>query len=112
MPYRRDFPATTRILCFQAKQCTILPTIVFLAWLEYLVCWVLPGLTCRNSVWVLCADAALQLTRFTLPAGHAALPVSQLVLIRVIDALIQARPRALDLLTPPYTYSRTPALLH
>ena len=30
MPFHRDFPATTRILSFQAKNCMILPTILFL----------------------------------------------------------------------------------
>ena len=37
MPYRRDFPATTRILSFQAENCMILSTILFLAWLPYAV---------------------------------------------------------------------------
>ena len=32
MPFRRDFPATTRILSFQAEHCTSLPTVVLLAW--------------------------------------------------------------------------------
>ena len=32
MPYRRDFPATTSILSFQAKNGMIVPTILFLAW--------------------------------------------------------------------------------
>ena len=34
MQFPRDFRASTRVFSFQAKKCIILPTFIFLAWLD------------------------------------------------------------------------------